>query len=150
MDWKYWVISGFVLITAELLSATFALAAFGISAIGAGVAQALGVESLTGQIVVFAIMSAGLVPSSQVLRRRMIARSPGAKLKSNVHALVGAICTVVVPVDDLGGQVMLGDEEWRARAAGGGPFEKGTRVRVSHVEGATLMVEAEKSMGGEA
>ena len=151
MDWKIWVISGLVLITSELLSATFVLAAFGLSAIGAGLADLVGIQSLTGQVVVFAIMSAALVPSSQFLRRRMMARSPGAHMKSNIDALVGVVCIVISAIDDHDvGQVRLGDEEWRARAENGGKIEVGARVRVRRVEGATLVVEAERPMGGAA
>ena len=91
------------------------------------------------QVLVFI---AGALASLAVLRpvARSHIRMP-AITRTGTAALVGARATVLQRVDDAGGRVRIGGEEWSARAyMDGQVLEPGTRVEVAKIEGATALV----------
>ena len=66
-------------------------------------------------------------------------------MKTNVAALIGRSATTITAVDDGGGRVRLGGEEWSARLApdaqgGGTRLEAGARVTVTEIDGAVAVV----------
>jgi membrane protein implicated in regulation of membrane protease activity len=67
-------------------------------------------------------------------------RVPSA-LRTGTAALTGAKAIVLQRVDQDGGRVKIGGEEWSARAyMEGQVFEPGARVEVVKIEGATALV----------
>jgi len=62
-------------------------------------------------------------------------------LRTGTAALTGAKAIVLQRVDQDGGRVKIGGEEWSARAyMDGQVFEPGARVEVVKIEGATALV----------
>jgi membrane protein implicated in regulation of membrane protease activity len=66
----------------------------------------------------------------------------GPRLNDPSQRLIGRRVFVVTAVDEDSGRVRVGDSEWSAR---GGPAQPGERVRITGVEGNTLIVEAERT-----
>jgi len=60
------------------------------------------------------------------------------------HAAVGSTGIVRSPLHPIG-SVVAGGEEWSAKTADGAPLERGTRVKVTSVDGLTLTVEPDAS-----
>ena len=91
------------------------------------------------QVLVFI---AGALAALAILRP--IARSHlqmPALTRTGTAALVGARATVLQRVDETGGRVRIGGEEWTARAyMDGQVLEPGTRVEVAKIDGATALV----------
>lgn len=138
-----WLIGGVVLLIAEVIAPGFFLVFIGAAAIAAGLFTVLFGLGLEAQLALFALYAVLAV----MIGRRFytIASSAGAGhfLNDPARRLVGKVVTVVVPVDEHGGRVRVGDGEWSAR---GGPAQAGERVRITGVEGNCLTVEPERSL----
>jgi len=64
-----------------------------------------------------------------------------AALRTGAAALEGARAIVLQRVDDRGGRVKIGGEEWSARSyVPDEAFEVGTQVEVAQIQGATALV----------
>jgi membrane protein implicated in regulation of membrane protease activity len=62
-------------------------------------------------------------------------------LRTGTAALVGARAVVLQRVDENGGRIKLGGEEWSARSfVPDQVFEPGARVEVAEIQGATALV----------
>jgi membrane protein implicated in regulation of membrane protease activity len=122
----------------EVFTVAFLLGLIALAALAAGFVAALGASVLV-QLVVFigvSIASLGLI--RPVAKAHL--RTP-ARLRTGTAALVGARAIVIERVDDLGGRVRIGGEEWSARAfLDGQVIEPGTRVEVAEIQGATALV----------
>lgn len=150
------VIFGFVLFGLEITVTSHGLLGF-----GGVVCIALGLSALfTGPVdpfeplvrvafPVIVIISAtaavivGMITFGVIRARRI---GPGAPVGASVApGMSGVVRSPLSPF----GSVFAGGEEWRAQAADGAPLERGTRVRVTRVDGLTLTVEpdASSSMG---
>jgi membrane protein implicated in regulation of membrane protease activity len=116
----------------------FFLGPIALAAVAAAVAAALG----AGAVVATLVFLAGAVASLAVLRpiARSHIRMP-AIARTGTDALVGRPAVVVRRVDDGGGRVRIGGEEWTARPyLDGQVLEEGARVEVVKIEGATALV----------
>nr|WP_042179320.1 NfeD family protein [Kibdelosporangium sp. MJ126-NF4]CEL13757.1 Putative activity regulator of membrane protease YbbK [Kibdelosporangium sp. MJ126-NF4]CTQ99443.1 Putative activity regulator of membrane protease YbbK [Kibdelosporangium sp. MJ126-NF4] len=140
--WLVWLIAGFVLISAEVMSGDLWLLMIGIGALGGAVASALG-AGMVISAVVFAVATIALVGGLRpVLRRRMLT---GLDHRTNTQALIGARAVTVTPVDGHQGQVKIGGEIWSARSHHRDDVipEPGTPVIVMEISGATAVVAPE-------
>jgi membrane protein implicated in regulation of membrane protease activity len=138
-DWVIWAIVAVGLAIGEIFTpgmfilgpvAVAAVAALAVAAIGGGAAL---------QLIVFI---AGSLASLALLRplARAHLHMPAA-LRTGTAALVGAKATVLERVDDQGGLVRIGGENWSARSyMDGQVFEPGARVEVAEIKGATALV----------
>ena len=64
-----------------------------------------------------------------------------AALRTGTAALVGAHAVVLTRVDQNGGRVRIGGEEWSARAyVPDQVLEPGVKVEVAEIQGATALV----------
>ena len=138
-DWVIWAIVAVGLAIGEIFTpgmfilgpvAIAAVAALAVAAIGGGAAL---------QLIVFI---AGSLASLALLRplARAHLHMPAA-LRTGTAALVGAKATVLERVDDQGGLVRIGGENWSARSyMDGQVFEPGARVEVAEIKGATALV----------
>jgi membrane protein implicated in regulation of membrane protease activity len=136
--WLIWLIAAGVLAIAEALSldlflimlAGAALVTAGVAALGAPVALQVGV---------FAITALGLVAVVRPLAKRRL-ELPTAQ-RTGIEALKGRNAVVVRTVDQHGGRVRLGGEEWSAEAYD--PTQVmpvGSTVQVMEIRGATAVV----------
>jgi membrane protein implicated in regulation of membrane protease activity len=137
--WLVWVVAAVLLVVGEIL--TPGLFFLGPVALGAGVA---GVVAAVGapvwlQLIAFAAVSAASLAVLRPLARRHL-QMPAA-IRTGTAALEGAHAVVLQRVDDHGGRVRIGGEEWSARAfMPNQVMEPGTRVEVMKIEGATALV----------
>ena len=116
----------------------FFLGPVAVAALAAAVAAAI-TASLWIPLLVFVV---GSLASLAVLRpvARAHLRSPRA-IRTGTAALEGAKAVVLQRVDDTGGRVKIGGEEWSARSyTPNEAFDPGTQVEVAQIEGATALV----------
>jgi membrane protein implicated in regulation of membrane protease activity len=137
-----WLIAGFALIAAEVLSSGFVLIMLGVGALGAAGFAALGAP-IWLDVAVFAATSVALITLARpVLKRRLFT----AHVPTNIDALLGDRAIVVSTVDAHGGKIKLRGELWSARAYDETQvLEPGERVTVMTISGATAVVMGEFS-----
>jgi len=137
--WLAWSIAAVLLAVGEIFTpGMFFLGPVALAAVGGAVAAAVGAAAWL-QLVVFV---AGAVASIGLLRpiARAHLRMPAA-IRTGTAALEGAKAVVLQRVDENGGRVRIGGEEWSARAyMPDQVIEPGTRVEVVKIEGATALV----------
>jgi membrane protein implicated in regulation of membrane protease activity len=137
--WAIWLIVTAALAVGEI--ATPGLFFLGPVAL-AGAAALLTAAVGLGVAFQFAVFIGGAILSLAILRpiARAHLRMPAA-LRTGTAALVGTKAVVLVRVDDQGGRVKIGGEEWSARPfLDGQVLQPGTRVEVAKIEGATALV----------
>ncbi len=137
--WIAWAIAAVLLAVGEILTpGLFFLGPVALAAVAAG-AAALAGAALWLQGLVFAL---GAFASLGLLRP--IARahlSMPRAIRTGAAALEGAHATVLQRVDEQGGRVRIGGEEWSARAyVPDEVYDPGTQVEVARIEGATALV----------
>lgn len=132
-----WLVAGFVLIAAEVLSGGFVLIMLGVGAlVTAGFAE-LGAPPWL-DVTAFAGTSLALTTLARPLLKH---RLHTEHVPTNVEALVGDKAIVVSTVDAHGGKIKLRGELWSARAlVETEVLEPGRTVRVMNVSGATAVV----------
>jgi len=137
--WLAWAIAAALLAVGEIFTpGLFFLGPVALAAVVGAAAAAAG-AAVWLQLVVFiggAVASLGLL--------RPIARAHlhmPAEMRTGTAALEGAHALVLQRVDEHGGRVRFGGEEWSARAyMPDQVIEAGTRVEVVKIEGATALV----------
>jgi membrane protein implicated in regulation of membrane protease activity len=134
-----WLVLGVALVVAEVVTTTFVLLMFAIGAFAAAGAAALGANEPV-QAIVFAVVSAlSFVAVRPTLRRYM--RRDERDTQMGVEAIEGSMALVMESVDNDSGMIKIDGELWRARPYDATQtFEKGERVRVIEIKGATAMV----------
>ncbi len=137
--WLAWCIAAVLLAVGEVFTpGLFFLGPVALAAVASAVAAAIG-AAVWIQLVVFV---AGSLASVGVLRpiARAHLRMPAA-MRTGAAALEGARAIVLVRVDQNGGRVRIGGEEWSARAyMPDQVMEPGVQVEVMKIEGATALV----------
>ncbi len=136
--WAVWLVIAGVLAAGEIVTTAFVLGPLAVAALLAAAVAVVG-GGLVVQLLAFA---AGGVATLFLLRPVAVRhlRTP-AQLRTGTAALVGARAVVLERVDDLGGRVKIGGEEWSARTFFDGQvIEPGTRVEVAKIDGATALV----------
>jgi membrane protein implicated in regulation of membrane protease activity len=137
-DWVVWMLVAAALAVGEVFTVAFLLGLIALAALAAGFVAALGASVLVQLVVFIGVSIASLALIRPVAKAHL--RTP-ARLRTGTAALVGARAVVIERVDDLGGRVRIGGEEWSARAfLEGQVIEPGTRVEVAAIEGATALV----------
>ena len=137
--WLAWAIAALLLAVGEILTpGLFFLGPVALAAVAAAIVAVAG-AAVWLQVIVFAGAS---LASLGILRpiARVHLRMPAA-LRTGTAALVGARAVVLQRVDQNGGRVRIGGEEWTARAfMPDQVLEPGTQVEVVKIEGATALV----------
>jgi membrane protein implicated in regulation of membrane protease activity len=138
-EWAVWVVLAVAFAAAELFTpGLFVLGLLALPAIVAALLAALGV-GLVVQLLVFIAGSVATLALVRPITRRHV-RMP-MQLRTGTAALVGTRAVVLERVDDSGGRVKIGGEEWSARPLfEGHVIEPGTRVEVGEIKGATALV----------
>lgn len=141
-----WAAAIVVFLILELMTPTLVFACFVVASLAAGIYAWFEPTSYYWQIGIFLVVALVLLPATRSLAHRITRESPR---KSNVDALVGQVGLVVKPIDpDLGGQIKVGSEVWRARSTTTiAVNEKATVVAVSgaHLEVEPLASQEEQS-----
>ena len=132
-----WLAAAVVFLILELASPTFIFACFVAGSLVSGVFSYFYPQAYYWQIGIFVIVTAILLPLTRTLAKKITKPSPQS---SNVDALIGKTALVTKAIDaDLGGQVQIEGEVWRAFADG--PIEQNAKVRVVSVSGTKVTVE---------
>ena len=133
----WWFLAALALAGVEILTVDlfFLMAAAGAAAAGIGALTGI---SVVWQFVVFGVTSILLIGVVRPIALRHI-RVPAAKTGTDL--LIGAEGIVIEPVDSRDGRVKVGGEVWSARATDESVIlERGTKVTVERVAGATVIV----------
>ena len=142
MEWLFWIGGALLLVVIETVTADLTFLMIAGGALGGGLTGFFG-GPLWAQVVVFACISTLLLFAVRPwAKRRLAATTP--QMKTNVDALIGRSATTITAVDDGGGRVRLGGEEWSARLApvvqGTTRLEAGASVIVTEIDGAVAVV----------
>jgi membrane protein implicated in regulation of membrane protease activity len=137
--WIAWAIVAAGLAVGEIFTpGLFFLGPLAVAAVVSAAAAAIG-AGIAIQVIVFAGASLASLAVLRPLARAHLRMPPA--LRTGTAALVGARAVVVQRVDDSGGRIRLGGEEWSARAfVPDQVFEAGTSVEVAEIKGATALV----------
>ena len=140
MDLVRWAWIGMALffLLAEVFTAGFVLACFGIGALAAAIPAFLGF-GLVWQLLVFIIVSTIAVLFSRRFADRVTGDQPQGL---GVDRVLGKHALVIEDIDphSPSGRVRVDVEEWRADSESGSPISKGTIVEVLKVDGTRLRV----------
>jgi len=137
--WLAWSIAAVALAVGEILTpGLFFLGPVALAAIAGAVTSLFGAP-LWLQLIVFAGSSFASLGLLRPIARRHLSM-PHA-IRTGAAALVGAPAVVLQRVDDSGGLVRIGGEDWTARAyMPGQVLEPGVQVEVAEISGATALV----------
>ena len=137
--WVAWAVVAVALAIGEIFTpGLFFLGPLALAAVVSTIVAAVG-ASVAVQVVVFAGASLASLAVLRPLARAHLHLPPA--LRTGTAALAGASAVVLQRVDDDGGRIRLGGEEWSARPfVQGQVFEPGARVEVAEIKGATALV----------
>jgi membrane protein implicated in regulation of membrane protease activity len=137
--WLAWAIAALLLAVGEILTpGLFFLGPVALAAVAAAVAALVG-GPVWLQLVVFVAASAASLGVLRPLARAHM-HMPAA-LRTGTAALEGTRAIVLQRVDQNGGRVRIGGEEWSARSyMADQTFEPGAQVEIMKIEGATALV----------
>ena len=137
--WVAWAIVAVGLAVGEIFTpGLFFLGPIAVAAVISAIVAAIG----AGVAVQVGVFAGAALASLAVLRplARAHLRMPPA-LRTGTAALVGARAVVLQRVDEHGGRIKLGGEEWSARSyVSDQVFEPGAHVEVAEIQGATALV----------
>jgi membrane protein implicated in regulation of membrane protease activity len=137
--WSFWVIAAALLAIAELWTpGLFFLGPLAVAALVAALVATSDVSTVW-TLLAFIGASVTCVMVLRPLARRHI--RPPAISRTGTAALVGQRALVLVQVDDSGGRVKIGGEEWSAKPfLEGEALQPGEQVEVVQIDGATALV----------
>ena len=137
--WVAWAIVAVGLAVGEIFTpGLFFLGPVAVAAVASAIVAAIGAGPAI-QVIVFAGASLASLAVLRPLARAHLRMPPA--LRTGTAALVGARAVVLQRVDENGGRIRIGGEEWSARAyVPDEVFEPGAQVEVARIEGATALV----------
>jgi len=143
----YWLISGIILMIAEIFTPAFLLASFGIGALGGSLSAYLDYE-FPLQLTVFSIVTMTVFFWIRPVYTKFLYRSDD-QIETGVKAFIGNTYKVTEAIINMEntGRVKVGSESWRARSEADAIIEAGELVVVSSVEGSTLIVSINERIG---
>jgi len=141
MEWWAWVILGFVLLAAEMVSAGLFLVFFGVGGIVVGGLVRLHLlEAAWMQWLAFSVVSLG----SMALLRKPLQQRLKINVRKDQDTMLGERAVASEEIAAGGtGQVELRGSTWQARNLGSSPVKAGQGCKVEKVEGITLLVRGE-------
>jgi membrane protein implicated in regulation of membrane protease activity len=137
--WLAWAIAALLLAVGEIFTpGLFFLGPVALAAVVAALVAVAGAAAWV-QLLAFAAAAVASVGFLRPLARAHLRMPPA--LRTGTAALQGAKAVVLQRVDQTGGRVRIGGEEWSARAyMPDGVFEPGAQVEVVEIQGATALV----------
>lgn len=141
MSWEIiWMILGFILLIAEMFTASFFIMWFGISALFTALLSWLWIDSFTLQLLIFAIVSFLLVLFTRKLANKM-SGEPSRKITQDEIIGKTGIVTETILSDNSKGLVKMNGQVWRAVSEKGTEIERGKTVIVKRLYGVKIYVE---------
>ena len=140
--WRWiWLVVAVVATIGEIgVAGSFFLAPFAVGAAAAAVAAFLGL-ALTGEWLVFLVVSGATFAAFRPLARRLDARSPQSAIGAHRWVSRQGVVLREIPGGQGGmGLIRLDREEWRAESLTGARIPAGSTVLVSRVDGTRLVV----------
>ena len=137
--WQVWLLVSIICLILELTNGDFFIFCFAIGGIG-GLAISLFTDSLSWQIIIFAIVS---VLSLFFIRPVMLRyfHKKGHERKSNAEALIGRIGKVTDAIPENGyGYVQIDGDSWKAHTPDGQSVEVGMKVKVLNMDSIIITV----------
>jgi membrane protein implicated in regulation of membrane protease activity len=144
MEYYYWLIAAIVLVIVEIMTSGFGVICFAIGALFAALVSGLVEDSLTWQIVVFAVVSLlTFIFLRPVVIRFLDKRSKD--VKTNAEAIIGRIGVVSERIDaeQHTGRVAIDGDDWKAVSEDGSVIEKGASVEIIKLD--SIIVTVRKS-----
>ena len=137
--WIAWAIAAVALSVGEIFTpGLFFLGPVALAAVASALAAVAG-AALWLQALVFVLGSFASLGLLRPIARAHL--SMPRAIRTGAAALEGAAAVVLQRVDEQGGLVRIGGEDWSARAyVPEEAFEPGERVEVARIEGATALV----------
>lgn len=136
---SWWLVVAMVLGIAEIVvPGVFLIFLSGAALVMAGVAWIFPGLPVPVQLVMFAVLAAGMVAIGRRFYRQNPVASADPLLNHRAARLVGQIVTVTVPIAHGRGKVKVADGEWLAE---GPDAEVGAKVRIVGANGPSLHVE---------
>lgn len=135
MDVLIWIFVAIVFIILELITTSFFLVWFGVSAIVAAILNYLGFDIYV-QVIAFVVVSLILILSTRKFANRI---SPESKKKTTAERLIGKDAKVTRQFDANTFVVEVAGEEWSAHS--NDPIMVGDTVRVVGINSIILIVE---------
>ncbi|RTL51873.1 MAG: NfeD family protein [Bradyrhizobiaceae bacterium] len=132
-----WAIVGIVLMGLETLAPGVFLLWFGIAAMIVGILSFFIASSWQSQLLIFAVLSAAMVPLWRRFGRPSASETDKPFLNRRTAGLVGRVLTLEKPIVDGIGTVRIDDTIWRVE---GPDAPAGSRVRIEQADGARLRV----------
>jgi membrane protein implicated in regulation of membrane protease activity len=141
--WWHWLVLGMLLVLAEMAAAGgFYIIFFGIAALVVGVLAGFGIAGpVWAQVLLFSVLS---VASLLLFRTRLLQWfqvDPQAPAVDQLEGEVGKVLEELAPGGV--GKVELRGSAWSARNNTSATLPRGTRCRVTRVDGLMLYVEPE-------
>ncbi len=140
--WIGWLILGVALIIAEVFTLGFFLLWFGIGALAAAFAAALGAPFIV-QFAIFAVLSVALTAMSRTIFAKYLSHGDENAVKMGMDALPGQIGTVTLASKGAlnEGAVKVYGSVWTAFPIDGESLlEEGEKVEVVSVKGSSIFV----------
>jgi inner membrane protein len=134
-----WVVLGLVLMGLELLAPGAFLLWLGLAAVLTGILDWLFGLSWQAALLAFAVLSIGAVLTGRAVTRHRDEEDEGRPvLNRRAQGLVGRVFVLADPIAGGCGRLRVDDSSWRIV---GPDAPAGASVRVTRVDGATLVVE---------
>lgn len=132
-----WMAAAVAFLILELMSPSLFFICFVVGGMAAGILAFFLPDAYYWQIALFIVVTLGLLPLTRMVAKKITKPSPQ---KSNVDALIDQVALVTKEIDpDLGGQVLIGGETWKAQAEH--RIEEKMKVRIISVSGVHVQVE---------
>lgn len=137
--WLVWLIAAVIFGVTEILTLYLIALWFGVGSLAAMTVALLGLPFNT-QLVLFVVVSVGLLLSTRPLVNKLVSTKP---YKSGVAALVGQTGLVVNSIDNIKGTglVRVGGEEWSAVSVDESVIPVNSKVKINEIRGVKLVVE---------
>lgn len=137
--WQVWLIVSFLCLIIELTNGDFFIFCFAVGGVG-GLMTSLVTDSLTAQIIVFAIVSVLSIFFIRPIMLKYFHRKDSDR-KSNAEALIGRIGKVTDPIAEAGyGYVQIDGDSWKAHTTDGHAIAAGQKVEVLKMDSIILTV----------
>jgi inner membrane protein len=135
-----WLAGGILLLAAETMAPGIFLFWIGLAALGAGLILWVIPSSLTLQLVLFAILGLASILLGRVVQNRQKGDAADAPfLNERGKGMIGKVYALETAIVNGAGSVRIGDSVWRVT---GTDREAGASVKITGVDGGTLLVEA--------
>lgn len=146
--WHWWIV-GVALAAIEIAVPSFVFLWLGIAAVVAGMALfVFPAMSIEIQLLIFAVVSVVSVGAQRAYLRRRPIETDDPTLNRRAERYIGRTFTLDSAIRNGRGKVRVADSVWRVTGA---DMEAGVAVRVTGVDGITLVVErAERAMSEQA